>query len=62
MAGRRSRTKVSDVLVFFQGFVSIVFTLAVGIKTAGLGMKTASQCYGAIRICIALYGISKITL
>ncbi|KAF2846936.1 hypothetical protein T440DRAFT_471453 [Plenodomus tracheiphilus IPT5] len=49
-------------LVFAQGFISTLFILIVGIKTAGLGMSTDSQCRGAIWICIVLYGASKIVL
>ncbi|KAH9863623.1 hypothetical protein J1614_009555, partial [Plenodomus biglobosus] len=62
IASSKSETKVSDVLVFAQGFISIVFILAVGIKTAGLGISTESQCQGAIWLCIALYGASKMLL
>ncbi|KAH7344274.1 hypothetical protein BKA66DRAFT_434381 [Pyrenochaeta sp. MPI-SDFR-AT-0127] len=62
MAGKKSRNGLSDILVFLQGFVSIAFVFAVGIDTAGLGLTTDAQCYGAIRICISLYGAAKIAL
>lgn len=62
MAGQKTNAKFSDILVFAQGFVSTAFVFAVGINSAGLGLFTDAQCYAAIRVCIAMYGIAKIVL
>ncbi|CBX97602.1 hypothetical protein IAQ61_001187 [Plenodomus lingam] len=62
VACSKPETKVSDVLVFTQGFVSIAFILAIGVKSAVLGAETDSQCHGAIWLCIGLYGASKMVL
>ncbi|KAJ4982938.1 hypothetical protein SVAN01_11570 [Stagonosporopsis vannaccii] len=62
MAGQKSTARVTDILVFAQGFVSTAFVFAVGINSAGLGLATDTQCYAAIRVCIAMYGVAKIAL
>jgi hypothetical protein len=56
------RTKVSDVLVFMQGCITMAFIFAVGIFDAGLGLETDTQCAAVIRICIVLYALAKFTL
>jgi len=62
MTGRKVGIRLSDVLVFFQGFVCAAFLFAVGINTSGLGLSSDAQCYAAIRVCIAMYGVAKISL
>lgn len=62
MVGRTAGTRVSDVLVFFQGFACTAFLFAVGIDTSGLGLSSDEQCYAAIRVCIVFYGAAKIAL
>ncbi|KAF1944610.1 hypothetical protein EJ02DRAFT_83860 [Clathrospora elynae] len=62
MASNKSKTRVSDILVFVQGFISTTFVFAVAINAAGLGLATQSQCKAVIRTCILLYGASKIAL
>jgi len=62
MADHMSTARITDVLVFAQGFVSTAFVFAVGINSAGLGLATDAQCYVAIRVCIAMYGAAKIAL
>ncbi|KAH7391127.1 hypothetical protein DE146DRAFT_663561 [Phaeosphaeria sp. MPI-PUGE-AT-0046c] len=60
--GRKATTKLSDILVFVQGFICIAFLFAVAIGTAGLGLATEGQCYAAIRICIVMYATAKLAL
>lgn len=62
MAGQKSKTRVSDILVFVQGFICTAFLLATAVAGAGLGLHTDKQCYNAIRICIAMYAVAKIPL
>jgi hypothetical protein len=62
MAGCKTTTKVSDALVFVQGFFCIAALFSVAINVSGLGLSTNEQCYAAIRICIAMYTSSKIAL
>lgn len=57
-----AKTQFSDVLVFVQGFVCTAFLFATATIVAGLGLHTESQCYAAIRICIAMYAAAKIPL
>jgi len=62
MAGQKSKTRVSDVLVFAQGFICSAFLFATAIQIAGLGLQTDAQCHAAIRVCIAMYSADKIAL
>ena len=62
MKERKSRRNLSDILVFLQGFLSTAFVFAVGINSAGLGLRTDAQCHIAILVCIAMYGAAKIAL
>ncbi|KAG9188524.1 hypothetical protein G6011_02447 [Alternaria panax] len=62
LAGQKSKTRVSDVLVFAQGFVCTAFLFATAIQISGLGLQTDRQCHAAIRVCIAMYGTDKIAL
>jgi hypothetical protein len=62
MAGQKSKTRVSDVLVFAQGFICTAFLFATVIQVSGMGLQTDSQCSAAIRVCIVMYGADKIAL
>jgi hypothetical protein len=62
MVGCKTSRKLSDILVFIQGFLCITFLLAVGVCTSGLGLSSDGQCYAAIRVCIAMYGTAKMAL
>ncbi|RYN87889.1 hypothetical protein AA0119_g12353 [Alternaria tenuissima] len=62
LAGQKSKTRVSDVLVFAQGFVCTAFLFATAIQVSGLGLQTDGQCHAAIRVCIVMYGADKIAL
>lgn len=62
MVGRKATTKLSDTLVFIQGFICIAFLFAVAIGSAGLGLATQGQCYAIIRICIVMYAMAKLAL
>jgi hypothetical protein len=62
MAGCKTTTKVSDALVFIQGFICIGALLSVGINVSGMGLATDQQCYSAIRVCVAMYTSAKIAL
>jgi hypothetical protein len=62
MASGTAPKRFSDALVFFQGFVCTSFLFAVGINTTGLGLSTDAQCHNAIRVCITLYALGKISL
>jgi hypothetical protein len=62
LAGKKTKLRVADILVFTQGFVCTTFVFAVAIEAAGFGLLTDGQCYAAIRVCIALYATAKIVL
>ncbi|EOA91250.1 uncharacterized protein SETTUDRAFT_86125 [Exserohilum turcica Et28A] len=62
LAGQRSKTRGSDILVFVQGFFCTAFLFIVAVLAAGLGLETKRQCFVAIRICLASYGLTKMTL
>ncbi|KAF2820281.1 hypothetical protein CC86DRAFT_252227, partial [Ophiobolus disseminans] len=62
MAGRKTGTSVSDILVFVQGFLCTTFLFAVGINASGIGLSSDEQCYAAIRVCITLYILTKTAL
>ncbi|KAH8728336.1 hypothetical protein GQ44DRAFT_580049, partial [Phaeosphaeriaceae sp. PMI808] len=60
MAGHKAKTtKVSDVLVFVQGFICTAFLFAIVICTNGLGLSSQAQCHAAIIVCIVMYGTAK---
>jgi hypothetical protein len=62
MAGRKTTSRTTDMLVIAQGIVCMAFVFSVGINIAGLGLSTDSQCYAVIRVCIVLYMLAKIFL
>jgi hypothetical protein len=62
ISSKKSKIRFSDVLVYIQGFVSVAFVFAVCINSAGIGLATETQCYNAIRVCIAMYGVGKMAL
>jgi hypothetical protein len=59
MAGRKSTSRTTDLLVIAQGTICMAFVFSVGINIAGLGLSTDGQCYAVIRVCIVLYMLAK---
>lgn len=62
MAGHKSKTQVSHVLVFVQGIICTAFLIAVAVVAGGLGLHTLRECGTAARICIVLFALAKIAL
>jgi hypothetical protein len=62
MAGRKTTSRTTDMLVIAQGIVCMAFVFSVGINIAGLGLSTDGQCDAVIRLCIVFYMLAKIFL
>ncbi|EUC40233.1 hypothetical protein COCMIDRAFT_30803 [Bipolaris oryzae ATCC 44560] len=63
MAGQRSKSRVSDVLVFVQGFFCTVLLVATAlVVVTGSGLHGYDECQTALIICVIGFGGTKIAL
>ncbi|XP_014551731.1 hypothetical protein COCVIDRAFT_112147 [Bipolaris victoriae FI3] len=63
MAGQQSKSRVSDVLVFVQGFFCTILIIAAAlVVVTGPGLHGYNECQTALIICVVGFGGTKVAL